>query len=51
MYVRVMIFQKRILKKINCYCIEGGIYNLKKVYSMCYFHLDSTLHESWIIIK
>jgi hypothetical protein len=51
MYVRVMIFQRGILRKIHCSCIEGGIYNLKKVYSLYYFHLDSTWHESWIIMK
>jgi hypothetical protein len=51
MYVRVMIFQRGILRKIHCCCIEGGNYNLKKVYSLCNFHLDSTWHESWIIIK
>jgi hypothetical protein len=51
MYVRVMIFLRGILRKIHCCCIEGGSYNLKKVYSVCYFHLDSTWHESWIIIN
>jgi hypothetical protein len=51
MYVRVMIFQRGILRKIHCCCIEGGIYNLKKISSLCYFHLDFTWHESWIIIK
>jgi hypothetical protein len=51
MYMRVMIFQRGILRKIHCCCIEGGNYNLKKVYSLCNFHLDSTWHESWIIIK
>jgi hypothetical protein len=34
MHVRVMIFQRGILRKIHCCCIEGGIYNLKKVYSL-----------------
>jgi hypothetical protein len=46
MYVRIMIFQRGFLRKSIV-----GFYNLKKVYSMCYFHLDSTWHESWIIIK
>jgi hypothetical protein len=51
MYMRVMIFQRGIVKKIHCYYIEGGIYNLKKVHSLYYFHLDYTWHESWIIIN
>jgi hypothetical protein len=42
MYVRVMIFQREVVRKIHCCCIEGGIYNLKKVYSIYYFHPDST---------
>jgi hypothetical protein len=50
MHVSVMIFQRGILRKIHYCCIEGGIYNLKKVYLMCYFHLNSW-HESWKIIK
>jgi hypothetical protein len=49
MYVRVMIFQKGILRKIHCCCIEGGIYNLKKVYSVHYFHPNSTWNKMWII--
>ena len=38
MYVRDMIFQRIIIRKIHCCCIEGGIYILKKVYSLGYFH-------------
>jgi hypothetical protein len=51
MYVRVMIFLRGILRKIHCCCIEGGNFNLNKVYFLYNFHLDSTWHESWIIIK
>ena len=27
MYVRVIIFQRGIISKIQCCCIDGGIYN------------------------
>jgi hypothetical protein len=46
MCMRVTIFQREGVRKIHCCCIGGGIYNLKKVYSMHYFHLDSMLHET-----
>jgi hypothetical protein len=38
-YVRIIILQRRIVKKIHCYCLEGGIYNLKK----SIFYSTSTL--------
>jgi hypothetical protein len=51
MHVRVMNFQRRIIKIIHCYCIEGCIYNLKRIYSLWYFHQYSTWLKSWIIKK
>jgi hypothetical protein len=51
MYVRVMNFQRWIVRIIHCCCIEGCIYHLKKVYFLCYLHQNSTWHESWIIKK
>jgi hypothetical protein len=47
MYVKVIILQRGIVRKIQCCCIEGGNYNLKKVYSLGYFHLNSTW---WIML-
>jgi hypothetical protein len=41
MYVSVVIFQKGIIRKIHCYCIDDGINNLKKVYSL--HHSTSTM--------
>ena len=32
MYVKDMILQREVVRKIHSCCIEGGIYNLKKVY-------------------
>jgi hypothetical protein len=49
MYVRIKNFQRLIVRIIHCCYIEGFSYYLKKVYSLCYFHHDSTWHESWII--
>jgi hypothetical protein len=55
MYVREVVrkrefFQRKVVKKIHCCSIKGGIHNLKKVYSVYYFHPDSTWHETWAII-
>jgi hypothetical protein len=41
-YVRVTIFQKKVVRKFHCCCIRGGIYNLKKVYSL---YTTSTLNS------
>jgi hypothetical protein len=51
MYVRVMIFQREVIRKIHCCCIEGGICNLKKVYSLYYFHPNSIWYETWVIMR
>jgi hypothetical protein len=42
-------FFKEVLRKIHCYCIHGSIYNLKKVYSLYYFHPHSIWHGTWIL--
>jgi hypothetical protein len=46
-----MIFQRRIIRKIHCCCMEGGVYDLKKVYSLHYFHPIFTWHKTWIIMR
>jgi hypothetical protein len=33
MYMKVVLFQREVLKIIHYYCIEGVIYNLKRIYS------------------
>jgi hypothetical protein len=45
MHVRVMLFQREVVRKIHSCCIECGIYKLKKVYSLYYFHHDSIWYE------
>jgi hypothetical protein len=45
MYVRVLIFERGIVRKIHCCYKEDGIYNLKNVCSLHYFHPHFTWHK------